>query len=632
MDRVKSLWIAQVVSILLLAAPLQAQRPGPWILYSDLTSGPNTGGENNHGAIVTLYGNLFGRVRGGSTVTVGAGEVADYKFWSDTKIVVALGEATTTGNIVVHTGAGDSNGVPFTVRPGNIYCVSTKGNDSNSGRFPDQCWKTMVAAEWNMAPGDITYVMDGVRQVAEDDFGAALALETGGSADAPMAFVAYPGARVVVGGGSGEGGPEYGIRTPYMVGNMSHWVIAGLKIGGQRAIDLAFQEDFRIVGNDIACSVERQEPTCVHTERARNVVMLGNNVHSVNQASGSLPILIGDSVVESQVDSDSVGQAEAFQATATGSGSVDSISIYLDSSNAATKLYVGIYSDSSGHPGTLLGQGSSTSLAAGKWNNIPVSPINVTSGNPYWIALLGTKGGHPAFRDRYNASCVSETSAQTQLTSLPASWTTGTVWLHSCPLSAYGLDSGPPPPSGYLTASPSSINFGNVVVGNQSTQQVTLTNTGGASVTITAANVTGTGFSISGLSLPLTLNPSQQTSFNATFAPQSTGPFSGNVAIISNASNSPTNIPLSGYGVNVHWVNLTWTASDSQNVVGYNVYRGVQHNGPYTKINTSLITGTAYTDNTVQAGQTYYYVATAVDNNNNESVYSNEAQAQIPLP
>jgi fibronectin type 3 domain-containing protein len=49
-------------------------------------------------------------------------------------------------------------------------------------------------------------------------------------------------------------------------------------------------------------------------------------------------------------------------------------------------------------------------------------------------------------------------------------------------------------------------------------------------------------------------------------------------------------------------------------------------------INASLEGSTAYTDNTVASGQTYYYVATAVDGNSQESGYSNETQAVIPNP
>jgi len=81
-----------------------------------------------------------------------------------------------------------------------------------------------------------------------------------------------------------------------------------------------------------------------------------------------------------------------------------------------------------------------------------------------------------------------------------------------------------------------------------------------------------------------------------------------------------------------HSVSLNWTASTSTNVVGYNVYRGTQAGGPYTKLTPSPVVGKSYTDLTVLAGQTYYYVTTAVDNNNNESAYSNQAQAVIPTP
>ncbi len=78
-------------------------------------------------------------------------------------------------------------------------------------------------------------------------------------------------------------------------------------------------------------------------------------------------------------------------------------------------------------------------------------------------------------------------------------------------------------------------------------------------------------------------------------------------------------------------VSLTWNA-DTSSVAGYNVYRGAQTGGPYSKSNLSLVTGTAYTDTGVQAGQTYYYVATAVDSNDVESIYSNEAQVAVPYP
>jgi len=74
---------------------------------------------------------------------------------------------------------------------------------------------------------------------------------------------------------------------------------------------------------------------------------------------------------------------------------------------------------------------------------------------------------------------------------------------------------------------------------------------------------------------------------------------------------------------------LGWTASTST-VSGYNVYRGTVSGGPYTKINSALVTTTTNTDSTVLSGLTYFYVVTALDSNNAESAYSNEVSATIP--
>jgi hypothetical protein len=81
-----------------------------------------------------------------------------------------------------------------------------------------------------------------------------------------------------------------------------------------------------------------------------------------------------------------------------------------------------------------------------------------------------------------------------------------------------------------------------------------------------------------------------------------------------------------------HSVTLSWTASTSSNVAGYNVYRGIQSGGPYTKLTATVVKGTTYIDNAVQAGKTCYYVATAVDNSNNESAYSAPVSATVPTP
>jgi fibronectin type 3 domain-containing protein len=74
-------------------------------------------------------------------------------------------------------------------------------------------------------------------------------------------------------------------------------------------------------------------------------------------------------------------------------------------------------------------------------------------------------------------------------------------------------------------------------------------------------------------------------------------------------------------------LNLT---PNSSNVTGYNVYRSLMSNGPYTKLNSPLVTSTTYVDMTVLANQTYYYVATSVDSAGDETLYSNRVSATIP--
>jgi fibronectin type 3 domain-containing protein len=116
-----------------------------------------------------------------------------------------------------------------------------------------------------------------------------------------------------------------------------------------------------------------------------------------------------------------------------------------------------------------------------------------------------------------------------------------------------------------------------------------------------------------------------------TFAPAATASVTGSVTITSNASNSPTIISFTGTGVAAvsHSATLTWTASTSV-VIGYNVYRSTVSAGPFTKLTPSGVSAITYSDSTVQAGQTYYYVVTAVNSNNIESVYSNEVSATLP--
>jgi hypothetical protein len=188
--------------------------------------------------------------------------------------------------------------------------------------------------------------------------------------------------------------------------------------------------------------------------------------------------------------------------------------------------------------------------------------------------------------------------------------------------------------SAILNASQSSLNFNTVNVGSSSSLPVTLSNAGNSNVTISNVSVSGAGFTASGVSAGQILTPGKNATLNVTFAPSSAGGASGGVTVTSDATNSPISISLSGTGAQPtisHSVTVSWAASAST-VSGYNVYSSTVSGGSYTKLNSSLITSTSYTDSTVLSGRTYFYVVTSVDPVGMESVFSAEASATIPTP
>src|SRR5581483_9469353 len=82
-----------------------------------------------------------------------------------------------------------------------------------------------------------------------------------------------------------------------------------------------------------------------------------------------------------------------------------------------------------------------------------------------------------------------------------------------------------------LAVSSSSVTFGNVVLNTPSTQVVTLTSNGAQAVTISSASIAGAGFSISGATFPLTLNPAQTANLTVQFDPTATGAATGQLTL-----------------------------------------------------------------------------------------------------
>jgi Protein of unknown function (DUF1573)/Abnormal spindle-like microcephaly-assoc'd, ASPM-SPD-2-Hydin len=189
--------------------------------------------------------------------------------------------------------------------------------------------------------------------------------------------------------------------------------------------------------------------------------------------------------------------------------------------------------------------------------------------------------------------------------------------------------------AGQLSATPAPVAVGSVVDGTSGAATGTLSATG-ANVTVTAASSSNSRFAISGLSLPAIIPAGQSVAFTVTYSPLVAGADSSNLSFVSNAQVATTTDTATGTGTPapVHTVSLTWNASTSSNISGYNIYRAVYVSscGAFTKLNgTTLDNSTSYTDSVVTNGTNYCYATTAVDSTNAESGYSNVvSDVQIP--
>jgi hypothetical protein len=103
-----------------------------------------------------------------------------------------------------------------------------------------------------------------------------------------------------------------------------------------------------------------------------------------------------------------------------------------------------------------------------------------------------------------------------------------------------------------LSLSASNVSFGDVAINTQATQALTLSSTGTAAVTVNASTLSGTGFSATGATFPMTLNPNQSATLNVQFNPSATGTSAGQLTFTSNSVDGASKgVSLSGRGVPV---------------------------------------------------------------------------------
>lgn len=277
--------------------------------------------------------------------------------------------------------------------------------------------------------------------------------------------------------------------------------------------------------------------------------------------------------------------------------------------------------------GTKLASVKFSTETASGWQQANFSsPISIVANTTYVISYTAPKG-RQAQDQNYPWSTLSAGSLHVAGSS-PGVHTNGSGALFPTSTwnnSNYWVDvvftpSGTTPTP---TPSPDPITSTYIISGKVSGSAATLTLSGAASK-VTSTDGSG-NYSFTGLpNGSYVVAPSQS---GYTFTPSTVS------AIINGVSVSGLNFTGTAVPAPVqHSVVLSWSASTSSNVAGYNLYRADVAGGAYAKVNGAPVATTSFVDSSVASGRTYYYVSTALDSNNAESTYSSQAVAVVPTP
>ena len=306
----------------------------------------------------------------------------------------------------------------------------------------------------------------------------------------------------------------------------------------------------------------------VNTSSSAATVVVTNNggqAVSILQVSSSLPefIIIGPAMPLALGPHDSASFQVVFQpdAAATFSGTIvfstsrtngagtQSISVSGTggtassvSSTSSQSYLLSASANSLNFGNTLVGSSVSQAIAL---TNTGTSSVNLSQ-----VAITGAGFNVSGFTGAV-------TLAAGQSFSLAVSFAPGTAGSATGSLSFVSSSTNSPTTislSGngvqpQISVIPANVGFGNVTVGVTNTQMLVISNPGTANLSVTQASLTGTGFSFSGLALPLSVPPGGSSAFTISFTPASAGSLSGNLTLVNNTLNSPLAVALAGIGV-----------------------------------------------------------------------------------
>lgn len=428
----------------------------PVLFFSDIVQGPSSGNSDTTfsstgGAYVTLYGNYLDgftsvKLNGVSCLTVVSNPSA--WLWYE-RMVVKIGTACTSGNWSITTSGGTFTGpmkgtLPgandFTVASGNIYYVSTTGNDSTGTGSFSSPWATFYHAKHQMTDGDMFYAENGTSATTTDPDGLGVytlfnASSGGGGCGAtkPIDFLAYPGATVTLGTVSLDNATRINAGT----GCAGNFVFAeltarGLNTAFNTADSVASTTNTRFVGNDVSCPSANQETGCLADgsfglTADTNVVYFGNKVHDVGTGSNGLQHAIYNGNDTSLVDAWNLiyavgGACRGIQVFSSTSGFVysdihlhdniihdtgcDGIGLYLVAPHITTGVWGGgieIYNNVIWNSGLNTTAGADTSCIYLTSAETSTAGTSQVYNNSLYNCELGSAGSSAGFQWRWDA-------------------------------------------------------------------------------------------------------------------------------------------------------------------------------------------------------------------------------------